>query len=162
MGIVKEIVSGLAGGVARGAAAATPTGAVSAVADLANTVVKRIWEDPETRAKAELEIRQLEQTGELAMLASETGLLQAQSKVNEIEAASESLFKSGWRPATGWICATGLGYQFLFCPVIGWAAQQAFGWQLPPSLQQDTLMTLLFGMLGLGAYRWREKVAGVA
>jgi len=38
--------------------------------------------------------------------------------------------------------------------------QNLFGWTLPPQLEMDTLMTVLFGMLGLGAYRTVEKVKG--
>jgi hypothetical protein len=31
----------------------------------------------------------------------------AQIEVNKAEAASASLFKGGWRPAVGWVCAHG-------------------------------------------------------
>lgn len=80
----------------------------------------------------------------------------SQSATNQIEAASDSLFKSGWRPAIGWICGSALGYQMLLRPLLSWASQ-AYAWMPPPSLEMDTLLTLLFAILGLGAYRTYEK-----
>ena len=37
----------------------------------------------------------------------------AQIEVNKVEAGHTSKFVSGWRPFTGWICATALGYFLL-------------------------------------------------
>jgi hypothetical protein len=85
-----------------------------------------------------------------------------QIEVNKEEAKSLSWFTSGWRPAVGWACVGGLVYQLMFRPIFGWVAQNIGGWTMPPSLEIETLMTLLFGMLGLGAYRTAEKVKGVA
>lgn len=85
-----------------------------------------------------------------------------QIAVNTEEAKSESLFKGGWRPATGWACVGGLVYQLMFRPIFGWIAQNIGGWTMPPSLEMETLMTLLFGILGLGAYRTYEKKQGVS
>lgn len=91
-----------------------------------------------------------------------------QVEINKIEAASSSLFKSGWRPAVGWVCAAGLFYQFVFKHLFVYTFQVLClifhtGIQLPvmPELQMDTLVTLLIGMLGLGGYRTLEKVKGV-
>ena len=47
-------------------------------------------------------------------------------------------------------------------PLFGWAATNWLGWNAPPALELDTLLTLLFGLLGLGAYRTVEKVKGAA
>ena len=40
----------------------------------------------------------------------------AQIAVNKVEAASPSLFTSGWRPATGWVCVLGMAGNFLVIP----------------------------------------------
>jgi hypothetical protein len=40
----------------------------------------------------------------------------AQIEVNKAEAASGSLFKGGWRPAVGWICAVAFAYHFVLQP----------------------------------------------
>lgn len=158
MGIIGDLV----GGLTTGASAATPTGAITAVSSMIESVVERIWPDPVERDKVRLALRQMEETGELQRLTMEHGLLQGQIEVNKIEAASDSLWKSGWRPAAGWACVFGLIYQMLISPLFGWMAVNALGWSVPPNLEMDTLLTLLFGMLGLGWYRTKEKRDGVA
>lgn len=80
----------------------------------------------------------------------------AQSETNKIEAGSESLLKSGWRPMVGWVCVSALAYQMVFRPLLSWLST-AYAWMPPPSLEMDTLLTLLFAILGLGAYRTFEK-----
>lgn len=100
----------------------------------------------------ELAVKVLDLEGQIAA---------AQSATNQIEAGSESGFKSNWRPAIGWICGSALGYQMLLRPLLAWASQ-ALAWMPPPSLEMDTLMTLLFAILGLGAYRSAEKIKGAA
>jgi hypothetical protein len=42
----------------------------------------------------------------------------AQIEVNKIEAGSSSLFKSGWRPFVGWVCAFALCYHFVLQPML--------------------------------------------
>ena len=42
----------------------------------------------------------------------------AQIEVNKVEAGSDSLFKSGWRPSVGWICSFALGYHFVMQPML--------------------------------------------
>lgn len=121
-------------------------------------LLEKILPDPKAAADAKLKMLELAQQGELAQLTAETQLAQGQIDVNKIEAGSDSLFKSGWRPAAGWTCVGGLFYQLLARPILGWAMTNAYGWSTPPSLELDTLMTLLFGMLGLGAYRTAEKL----
>ncbi len=88
-------------------------------------------------------------------------IVQGQNDTNKIEAGSDSPFKSNWRPAIGWICAAALLYQMLLRPLLAYSLQNVYQMP-PPSLEFDTLMTLLFGILGLGAYRSVEKVKGVA
>ena len=39
--------------------------------------------------------------------------LLAQLEINKAEAQSGSLFKGGWRPAVGWVCAISFAYHFL-------------------------------------------------
>lgn len=84
-----------------------------------------------------------------------------QLEVNKIEAASANWFVAGWRPSVGWICSAGLLYSVIGYPLLVWVSVNA-GWNPPPLLNGDTLMTLLFGMLGLGAYRTYEKKESVA
>lgn len=84
-----------------------------------------------------------------------------QLDVNRIEAASTSTFVAGWRPFIGWICGLGLASQFIIGPLVTWVATLAKHPVVYPTLDLGTLMTLLFGMLGLGGMRSWEKVQGV-
>lgn len=122
---------------------------VSAALNLGGKLIDRFFPDPATAVAAKLELFKMQQSGELSQMAG-------QVEVNKVEAASPSLFTSGWRPYIGWICGTGLGYQFLIYPTL-----VAF----VPKIQQldvSTLLTLLAGMLGLGVLRTQEKMAGKA
>jgi len=86
----------------------------------------------------------------------------AQTTVNLAEASNPNLFVAGWRPAAGWVCVLGLLYSVFLRPILSWLATI---WQLssvPPVIDSVILMELLFGMLGLGAYRTYEKTNKVA
>lgn len=129
---------------------------VTALVDVGGKLIDRFWPDPATANAAKLELFKAQQSGELQVLANDTLLAKAQIDTNTEEAKSPSLFVSGWRPYIGWICGTGLGYQFLVYPIL-----VAF---VPKIVQLDmgTLITLLAGMLGLGAMRTTEKIKGVS
>jgi hypothetical protein len=126
---------------------------IPAVAQLLDKVLP----DPQAAADAKIRMLELAQQGELALLQADTQIAQGQIEVNKIEAGSDSLFKSGWRPATGWACVGGLAYQIILRPIVGWIAENLWRWSAPPALEMETLLTLLFGLLGLGAYRTFEK-----
>jgi hypothetical protein len=86
----------------------------------------------------------------------------AQIEVNKAEAASGSIFKGGWRPAIGWVCASAFAYHFVLQPVIVFIVLSA-GVDLPPLPEFDmaSLMTVMMGMLGLGGLRTYEKQKGI-
>lgn len=86
----------------------------------------------------------------------------AQIEVNKAEAASGSLFKGGWRPAIGWVCASAFAYHFLLQPIILFAIV-ATGAEVPslPQFDMTSLMTVMMGMLGLGGLRTYEKHKGI-
>lgn len=130
------------------------------LADIIKSVVGKIWPDPTQQAEAQFKLAQLMQTGELAELAAQTDLAKAQITVNNTEAASDSLFKSGWRPAIGWICGAALGWNFILRPAIQTGmAMYGSPVSLPPA-ELGELMPLLLGMLGLGTLRTVEKIKG--
>lgn len=122
---------------------------VTAVLDIGGKLIDRMWPDPAVADQAKLELLKMQQTGELAQIGG-------QLDINKVEAASSSVFVSGWRPYIGWVCGTGLAYQFLIYPI-------AIAW-LPKIVQLDmgTLLSLLAGMLGLSGMRTQEKLNGVA
>ena len=123
-------------------------------------LIEKLIPDPAAKAAAQLELLRLQQAGELAAMDADVRLALGQIEVNKAEAESPDFFRGGWRPAVGWVCAAGLAYQLLIRPLFGWTALNAWGWDTPPALEMDTLMTLLFGLLGLGAFRTVEKVKG--
>jgi hypothetical protein len=89
-------------------------------------------------------------------------IAKAQIEVNKEEAKNKSMFVSGWRPAVGWVCVSGMGCNFLLVP-IGNFIIQLYGLQvLIPTLDLSQMMPVLMGMLGLGAMRTWEKAKGVA
>lgn len=101
----------------------------------------------------------LQQAGEFRTIEADLQLSLAQTKFNEVEAASPDLFKSGWRPGAGWVCVCGLAYQFLAQPLLAWGSSIA-DFPAPPVLELGDLLSLLFALLGLGAYRSVERIKG--
>ena len=82
----------------------------------------------------------------------------AQIEVNKVEAISNSLFVSGWRPFVGWTCGVALCYHFVLQPFLTFVLY-SFGQQITlPTFDMGTLTTILMGMLGLGGLRSYEKV----
>lgn len=126
--------------------------------DLIDKVFPDKEKQSQERAAAELELLKVTQAERIQAASNEVAIALAQSEVNKVEAAFDGIYKGGWRPLAGWVCASGLAYQFLFHPILSWLSLNLPGWVVPPSLELDTLLTLLFGMLGLGAYRTAEKI----
>lgn len=129
---------------------------LTAALNLGKSALERIFPDPKDRIEKEMMLMQLAKDGELAKLDAEVKLLLAQIEVNKIEAASDSLFKSGWRPATGWVCVLGLFFAGIVRPIL-----LACGLDVP-EIDTGTLLTILLGMLGLSGFRTAEKFKGVA
>ena len=86
----------------------------------------------------------------------------AQIEVNKAEAASGSIFKGGWRPAVGWVCAIAFAYHFIVKDLVVFICA-ASGVELPdlPEFDMGTLLTVLGGMLGIGGLRTYEKQKGL-
>ncbi len=82
-------------------------------------------------------------------------LLEIQTKINEVEAKHRSVFVAGWRPFIGWVCGLALAYNFIIRDLFIWVIDPEI---VPPALQMEHLMTVLFGMLGLGGLRTYEKL----
>ena len=85
----------------------------------------------------------------------------AQIEVNKEEAKHRTVFVAGWRPFTGWVCATALAYHFILEPVIVFLLA-LYDIQLTlPQFDMGSLLTVLMGMLGLGGLRTYEKKQGL-
>jgi len=124
---------------------------------LIGQVVDKLFPDPVQAANAKLEMMKMEQNGEFKEIDASLQRDIQQIALNKIEAGSDNIFKSGWRPFTAWVCAFGLAYSTIIYPILTWAA---IVWNItpPPNLSTDVLMPILLGMLGLGGMRSFEKL----
>lgn len=127
---------------------------LSSILDVGKALIDKLIPDPSAKAAATQKLLELQQSGDLAVIA-------AQARINEAEAANPNMFISGWRPAVGWVCVTGLAIT-VFSPLLSWIAALTMHPIAVPPIPMDSLMTLLIGMLGLGGMRTVEKLNGVA
>jgi hypothetical protein len=135
---------------------------IGPVADLLKTVIGKIWPDPAQQAQAQLNLATMVQTGELAQLASATGLMQGQIDVDKIEASSDGFIKSNWRPFLGWVCGFSFAWNFVLQPALEWGFT-AYGHPVRlPHADMSQMQPVLYGMLGLGAMRSYDKKNGGA
>ena len=126
-------------------------GVVSAAEGVAGIVDKFVETDDEKRAaeiiKAKLMLRPS----------------LAQIELNKIEAQHRSIFVAGWRPFIGWICGVALGWHFIGHDALTWVAINYWpDSKVPELVGTEALVTVLLSMLGLGALRTTEKLAGKA
>lgn len=128
---------------------------ISAVLDVGKTLIERFIPDPKQKAEALLKLREMEQSGDLQVIAN-------QIEINKIEAASPRLFVSGWRPFIGWVCGAALALQLIIIPLAVYGANLA-GKPVPaPVMSVELLTTMVISMLGIGGMRTYEKKNGVA
>ncbi|HER27634.1 MAG TPA: hypothetical protein ENI69_11045 [Rhodospirillales bacterium] len=126
-------------------------GVVSAAEGVANIIDQFVETDDEKRAAEVIKAKMMMKPS------------LAQIELNKIEAGHRSIFVAGWRPFIGWVCGFALAYNFVVRDLIAWVIVNT-GAQasLPPDLAMGELMTVLLGMLGLGAFRTVEKFGGKA
>lgn len=117
---------------------------IGAVADLATTVIGKIWPD-----KTEAERQQL---------AAAVALVQGQIAINQAEASNPSVFVSGWRPAIGWVCGAACAWNWVGLKIALFvSAYLGHHLALQPA-DIGEMMPVLLGMLGLGGLRTVEKL----
>ncbi len=84
-------------------------------------------------------------------------IAKGQLEVNKVEAAHQSLFVAGWRPAVGWVCVLGMFGNFITIPFSNFVLALLGINIVIPLVPLETMMPVLMGMLGLGAMRSYEK-----
>lgn len=110
--------------------------------------------DPNERARAEADFNR--RVLDAVIMESKD-----QRDTNKVEAAHQSIFVAGWRPAIGWVCALALAFQYLVRPFWMWILAVWYPEApIPPTLD-GMLWELVMGMLGIGGLRTLEKVRGV-
>lgn len=127
---------------------------VGPLAALFDDVLKRVVPDQTERLKISAELQATMATQEFQAAA-------AQMAVNQEEAKRESLFVSGWRPFIGWTCGFAFAYHFVLQSLLKMIFA-AFGHRIDlPNISMSEMTPVMMGMLGLGAMRSYEKVAGM-
>jgi hypothetical protein len=141
MSILTDLSSGAVGGLLGG------------IGTLAKDIREAITGDLPAERKAEINQKILE---------LELAATQAQTLINIEEAKSENIFVSGWRPFVGWIGGCALAYAAIISPFLNWAAR-LYGYVGGfPELDTTITMQVLFGILGLGAFRSFDKAQSPA
>ena len=121
---------------------------ITAGLDLAKDVVNKIWPDKTEQEKAQL--------------AAALSIVQGQLEINKAEAASSSVFTSGWRPFVGWVSGAACAWNWVGLPIGKFALAYL---ERPITLSAADLgemLPLLLGMLGLAGLRSYDKVKGTA
>lgn len=124
-------------------------------------VLDRIIPDTNARQAAQDQITQALIAQQGAVQAAVAEAAKVQAEVNLKEAESPSLFIAGWRPFIGWVCGLGCAYAFILQPILN-AVSTWLHVGLAPSLDTNSMLGLLMGLLGLGTMRTVETVQGVA
>ena len=124
---------------------------IGSIVDLVGGVVDKLIPDKTQAAKMKHEIAMTLVTSDLA-----------QAEINKVEAAHKSVFVSGWRPAVGWVCVSALAFNYIISPLLAWAAVIWMPDAIIPQLDISELLTLLFGLLGMGTLRSYDKTQGTA
>jgi len=125
-------------------------GIVESVVGIAGKVLDKFVEDKDLKRKLNAELK-----------SQIISLDLAQAQTNLEQAKHSSVFIAGARPAIMWICAFGLGWQFVFQPVAIWILAASGSDILLPLFETEGLMPLTLSLLGLGSMRSFEKFKGI-
>ena len=125
-------------------------GIAESVIGVAGKVLDKFVEDKDLKKKLDHELR-----------SQIVSLDLAQAQTNLEQAKHSSIFVAGARPAIMWICAFGLGWQFVFQPIAVWILALTGSGIALPVIQTEGLMSLTMALLGLGSMRTAEKWKGV-
>lgn len=127
------------------------------VADVVKDVIDKQVVDKNAAAAAKAEIdKQLV----LAAISQQ----KSQTDIDLAEANNKSLFVSGWRPGIGWTCALAYLSNYIIAPFFSFGSAIVYhvaGTPFPayPQIDLQTMAPVLFGLLGLGAYRTIDNYA---
>lgn len=137
-----------------------PIPVLDGILNIGGKLIERLFPDPAARDAAKLELLKMQQAGEFKQMEAELQMAQMQVDVNKVEAAAPDFFTRGWRPAIGWVCVAGCGWNWVGLPVAKLLIDLA-GHQLQLEMADvSEMLPLLLGMLGLGAMRTTEKIKG--
>ena len=125
-------------------------GIAESVIGVAGKVLDKFGEDKDLKTKLSHELK-----------SQIVSLDLAQAQTNLEQAKHPSIFVAGARPAIMWICAFGLGWQFVFQPVAVWIIAVGGIDVVLPIIETEGLLSLTLALLGLGGMRSFEKSKGI-
>ena len=125
-------------------------GIAESVIGVAGKVLDKFVEDKDLKTKLSHELK-----------SQIVSLDLAQAQTNLEQAKHPSIFVAGARPAIMWICAFGLGWQFVFQPVAVWVLAVTGADIVLPVIETEGLLSLTLALLGLGGMRSFEKSKGI-
>tara|TARA_R110000824_G_scaffold262663_1_gene451363 strand:+ start:1675 stop:2079 length:405 start_codon:yes stop_codon:yes gene_type:complete len=125
-------------------------GIAESVIGVAGKVLDKFVEDKDLKTKLSHELK-----------SQIVSLDLAQAQTNLEQAKHPSIFVAGARPAIMWICAFGLGWQFVFQPVAVWGIAVSGIDVVLPIIETEGLLSLTLALLGLGGMRSFEKSKGI-
>ena len=138
MGLLSDLSSGAVSGV------------LGSIGTLAKDLRSAITCDISPDKQAEIQQKLME---------IELSAVQAQTKINEVEAANPNIFIAGWRPMCGWVGAAALLYASMLEPMLRFVCQVIFGYTGTfPEIDTTITTQILGGILGIGAMRTMEKL----
>ena len=121
------------------------------VSDVIKDVIDKQVPDKNAAAAAKAEIdKQLV----LAAISQQ----KAQTDIDLAEANNSNLWVSGWRPGIGWMCGAAYFSNYIIAPFFSFVSSIIYhvpGTPFPPYpvIDLTTMSPVLFGLLGLGAFR---------
>jgi len=128
--------------------------AITAGSNLIKTIVDKIAPDANIEEQGKI-------TAALTEMQSQYALMLSQVDVNKTEAASSSVFVSGWRPFIGWTCGAGLAYVSIIEPLARFISVVIFAYTGTfPVISTEITLQVLLGMLGLAGMRSYDKANG--
>jgi len=134
---------------------------IAALIDPVSRLIDHLIPDPDVAARAKLELLKEENMVMLEQLKLAMQADAGQAAINTAEAQHRSLFVAGWRSFIGWVCGVAFAYHYILQPLLLFGFSAAGNEVKLPDFNLEALVTLLFGMLGLGGLRTFEKVRGV-
>jgi len=124
-------------------------------------LLEKIIPDKDKALEAKVQLAELVAKGDDAWLDVIKGALKSQQDLNMVDAQSNDKFRTRWRPALGWICVVGLGWEMAIRPFVVTAIDYFMDVPIViTSLDTEQIIGLVSTLLGMSALRTFEKLKG--
>ena len=130
---------------------------LGSIFDFASKVIDKIFPDKNAALAAKEKMLELQTQNAFQEELNEYNITLEQLKTNAVEAASSSMWVSGWRPAFGWVGASAFAWTYVFGPMGSWIATLLGHPVNVPVLDMSTMMPVVLTMLGFGTLRSVDK-----